>query len=195
MNRVKKGFLISFCFVCSMALLSIPAYSITMSFNPLASIITVGDAIDVDIVISGMEELDDLSSFTLDANYDPAILSFNSYSLGPYLTNPFFGQDDWSFGDDGFGTVNLSELSWLMDFSAQPDEFTLATISFTGTALWTSTLIFANVLLGDYWGNALPVDNFGSGSIGVAPVPEPATMLLLGFGLIGLAGFKRKLQK
>jgi PEP-CTERM motif-containing protein len=37
-------------------------------------------------------------------------------------------------------------------------------------------------------------DTFLNGSTG-APVPEPATMLLLGSGLIGLAGFKRKFRK
>ena len=38
-------------------------------------------------------------------------------------------------------------------------------------------------------GNVIPI--FGSDGV---PIPEPSTMLLIGTGLVGLAGFRRRLK-
>ena len=43
-------------------------------------------------------------------------------------------------------------------------------------------------------GRAFEVDNIAVGNTG-APVPEPGTMMLLGTGLLGLAGYGRKRMK
>lgn len=188
MNNLIKRIFICFSVFCALLMFSYQAMAITMSFNPSDSFIGVGDSIGVDIVISGME-IDNLAEFDFDINYDDTILQFNSYVLGNELTDPLGGQDDWSLGDLGSGVINLGELSWLSDFSSQPDSFTLATVSFTGISLGTSLLEFSAVILGNELGDPLLAD-LESGKI--TPVPEPATILLLVTGMAGFGVFSRK---
>jgi hypothetical protein len=206
MKRIIKS-LACFCVVYAMAALCNQAWAIVLSFEPSASTFNVGDSIDIDIVISEME-FDDLATFDFNINYDDTVLAFDSYALGSELgvvdpSNPWADAEDWSWGQGylgdgtfvGGGTIHLSEFSWLWDFSSQPDAFTLSTVSFTGINSGISLLSFSNVILGDDWGNPLSAD-LETGT--VSPVPEPATILLLGFGLAaGLVGvgFRKRFQQ
>jgi PEP-CTERM motif len=195
MSRFRK-FLVLFSFVC--IFLSGHAWAISLSFSPSTSEIGIGDSIDIDLIISGMEN-DDLGYFEFDVNYDDSIIGFNSYTLGMGLGDdltPWTGNaEDWSLGDLGSGTINLIELSYLLDLSFQADFFTLATLSFTGLNEGISLLSYSNLVLSDDWGVALSASLEG-GSVDVsAPIPEPATLLLFGTGLASFLGFRRKYKK
>ena len=149
MKKSNKTIRIVLCTIFMIAFFSSRVWAIALSFEESASTINIGESIEIDLVISGLEN-NNLAAFDFNVNFDDSILDFNSYSLGTGLGT---GWDisDFSLGYLGAGSCNvhLSEFSWLWDFTFQPDSFTLATLTFTGAGVGTSPLSFSDVLLSD----------------------------------------------
>jgi hypothetical protein len=160
----------------------------------------LADNYEVDITISNLGDFN-LGAFDIDVSYDDTKLSLASY---PMLTTELgaingIEASDWSLGDDEVGTVNIALVSYLdyeLDaafFAAQSNDFVLATLTFDADAesdLDGITLSYVD--LSDEYGDAIPFNVSGT-DINVVPVPAAAW--LLGSGLIGLAGLRRRNRK
>lgn len=149
----------------------------------------VGQSLEIDLIVSGLDATG-LAGFDIDVKFDPNLLSFSSYRLGAELTDPVFGQDDWSLGAVDSGVVNLSELSYLLDFSGQPNSFSIATITFDTLAAGAALFNFDHFDFTDGMGSPLQL-NALNGGVRINPVPLPGVWSLLLAGLAGLY-FSRK---
>ena len=178
------------------------ARAVSLALTPASSVAAVGDTVAIAIEIAGLGAgtPPTLSSFDIAVSFDPSVLSFQSASFGTALGT---GSDVFeSAAPLGPSSVDVSAASLLPSSvldASQPASFVLATLVFQALAPGVSPLAIVDAILADTsdiaGGNQIFVDSIGGARVTVAPVPEPAALLVFGAGVLivrGAPGYRRK---
>ncbi len=158
--------------------------------------IHVGDTFDVNVYANGVTDVDpswgpdEILSFGFDLSYTASEFTYNGATVGLG-----FNDDSSSLPDTDVAGSAFPGISGTGIF--------LASLSFTSLQVGGFTLGIASDLTDPNEGlNSWlygPIDMTGGIGVDVsnaaAPVPEPATILLVGAGLAGLAGARRRFKK
>lgn len=156
--RYQRTIVVFCCVICTAFFLSAPAWAVYLSFTPSDSAIQSGNSVSVDVFISGLEN-SDLAAFDFNVNFDPAILTFDSYVLGTGLGSIDTGDaENFGLGRLGSGVINIAMFSNFYTMDNQPDTFRLATLTFTGIQEGSSSLVFSDTVFGNEENIAMSVD-------------------------------------
>jgi len=193
MKRIKK--ITGLLFICAMLLLPTRlVHANALVLDPSVSNVSVGDPFSLNLYVDIVDG-SDLYAAVIELLYDPAILSFTGASEGNFLTD--FGgcstppcTTDFYYDGSISGSVFLSNtLFGLVSGATSSAPGSLATLDFLAIGEGTSIVEFSFADLATSYGSYITDIDYFNGTVAV---PEPATLILMGSGLAGLALLRRR---
>ena len=163
-----------------------------LSFDTNGGQATLGSVQDYAVNIA---DASDLYTYQFSINYDARYLRALGVTEGGFLATGGGTLGGTGFIDDGAGTISFIYNTLYGGGPGVSGSGLLASIRFEAIGVGNAALSFTDVLLLGSSGDEFAFDA-ASAQIavvsGVAEVPEPASMLLIGAGLAGVAALRRR---
>jgi hypothetical protein len=183
------------------ALAAARADAISISMDPAASVIAVGDSVAIALNVSGLVDnaAPSLAVYDIDVTWDPGLLQLGIVSVGdPLLGNQLdlVGLGTVSTISFGTGTVGLSEqsLDSIADLTnLQAGSFTLATLTFQLLDVGPATITPSIIQAAEVSGLPLPIDSITGAEVSAIPEPSAALLALVGVLVVQAARSPRNL--
>jgi len=173
--------------------------TVILDFTPGTQTVLLSGQASVDITASNLQN-EYIGAFDFNVAWDNSILSLSSVSFGSALGGGLLSLQSASI-NNALGISSLAESSFLSDLTSLQTgtaDIILATLVFNTLSVGQSVLsLTGNLPGGGFLGNEsglLLAANADTGIINVVdnPIPVPATLLLMGTGLLTLLGIRRR---
>lgn len=163
-----------------------------LSFDTGSGQTTLGSVQDYAVNIG---DVSDLYGYQFSINYDTRYLRAVGVTEGGFLATGGNTFGDTGFIDNGAGTISFIFNSLIGAVPGVSGSGLLANIRFEAIGVGNAALSFGDVLFLDSSSSDIALDAVSAQLAvvdGVAEVPEPASILLIGAGVAGFAALRRR---